>query len=211
MDQNPGPKPLTMQTDIYCITNSQNQTHTTPHPDTHQWATPSQTFRSTLLRNPNTPYHTITPKWTPPTLTDAPWHTTDPPPLLHNWKTIAYTDGSVFTLKTNQGTTTCSGAGIYYPDTNTQIGLNPNLQGSPNQINTAELVGIWGALKLGYTTIATDSACSISDQETALPPHGYAVPPLQTSHLMHSGSHCRHPSPQTHPHHQSTCTQQHHR
>ncbi len=47
-------------------------------------------------------------------------------------------------------------------NTNTQIGLDPHLQCSPNQINTAQSVGIWGALKLGYTTIASNSACSIS-------------------------------------------------
>jgi ribonuclease HI len=76
---------------------------------------------------------------------------------------MAYTDGSVITKPTvGGGTATFVGAGVYHPATAAQITIDPNGQGPTNTINRAELAGIWGALKQGFTKIATDSASSIA-------------------------------------------------
>jgi hypothetical protein len=97
-----------------------------------------------------------------PNIQDTPWLTEpNTPPLLLNWDQIAYTDASISKHKTQEGTITNQGAGIYIPYKNSIHGINPSLNTMPSNINSAELVGIWGALQLGHTHIATDNASSI--------------------------------------------------
>jgi ribonuclease HI len=97
-----------------------------------------------------------------------------PSPLLYDWRQIAYTDGSLIKVKREDGTTTIAmGAGLYIPsregsDQQSRFTIDPAGTGPTNTINRAELAGIWGAIQQGETVIATDSACSIAQLQTAL-------------------------------------------
>jgi ribonuclease HI len=97
-----------------------------------------------------------------------------PSPLLYDWRRIAYTDGSLIKVRNEEGkATTAMGAGLYIPsregtDKQSRFTIDPAGTGPTNTINRAELAGIWGAIQQGETVIATDSACSIAQLQTAL-------------------------------------------
>jgi len=75
-----------------------------------------------------------------------------------DWRKWAYTDGSCLTSFSPQRI----GAGVYIPSSNTSIYVNSGGVGMINTITRAELTGIAAALSSSYTSIATDSACSLS-------------------------------------------------
>ena len=92
-----------------------------------------------------------------------------PSPPLHTWQDIAYTDGSILTHTTEDGTAIKGiGAGIYHPSSQTEITIDPTCEGRTTTINRAELAGIWAALKRGYSNIATDSASSLAQIRKAI-------------------------------------------
>ena len=98
-------------------------------------------------------------------------------PLRHDWRRIAYTDGSVIKETNAQGRVIqLVGAGVFIPDLSPtaapaegrKILVNPGGSGPTNTVNRAELSAILAALKLGCRLIATDSACSMYMIRTAV-------------------------------------------
>jgi len=90
-------------------------------------------------------------------------HPGDRPGLKYDWRTIAYTDGSV--IKTNTGTPLV-GAGVYMPCApGTGLPMThlvaPGGEGPSNTITRAEVAAIWAALRMGATTIMSDSAAAL--------------------------------------------------
>lgn len=100
----------------------------------------------------------------------------EPPPLRHNWKDFAYTDGSYKPKGTGCTAAPADeeydapgiGAGVYFPpqavneEDDRAIPIIPLGETQPqNTINRAELVGILAALKHGANRIATDSLSSM--------------------------------------------------
>jgi ribonuclease HI len=103
-----------------------------------------------------------------------------PQELLHIWRNIAYTDGSLIKSSTpGGGTMMRTGAGVYHPASGTETTVDTG--SNTSSINRAELAGIWGALTQGYKTIATDSACSIAQIRKML------LQPMQVGKHMHKG------------------------
>jgi exonuclease III/ribonuclease HI len=90
-----------------------------------------------------------------------------PSELAHNWKTMAYTDGSAQTKPDAQGNeTTITGAAVYYPDMDTGLegytdSINPGQTGVTHTNNRAEGVALLRGIKeLGRRqkqAICTDS------------------------------------------------------
>jgi len=86
-----------------------------------------------------------------------------PPGLKYDWSAIAYTDGSA--IKSDNGAQLV-GAAVYMPCAPrtgrpmTHL-VAPGGEGPSNTINRAELAAIWAALRLGATTIMSDSACAL--------------------------------------------------
>jgi ribonuclease HI len=109
-------------------------------------------------------------------------------PLLHDWRAIAYTDGSRTEVTTaDGGTIVRCGAGLWVPNPKPgrasgeqQFTIDPAGKGATNTINRAELAGIWGALQKGQHTIATDSASSICQIRKAL------LQPMALKHHKHA-------------------------
>ena len=109
-----------------------------------------------------------------PSVADLLHHTMflDAPPLLHDWKAIAYTDGSYkkFTDPQTGAKSLKVGSGVYIPDMDTgtqglEIRIHPGRENSLTQtITRAELVAILHCItqladprNSGIDTIATDS------------------------------------------------------
>ena len=88
--------------------------------------------------------------------------------LKFNWKTLAYTDGSLKKVEDNK---TLVGAAVYLPDKETGlkgqfIRIDPSPGGVHNTINRAELVALHELLKRsqteeGWNNVATDSLTSM--------------------------------------------------
>jgi ribonuclease HI len=103
--------------------------------------------------------------WAPPCVDEFRQAHEDAPALKYNWRTIAYTDGS---MRQVEGRDTDNayemlGAGVYIPGLGTQDKkIQMDLTGEcPHSVNIAELAAIKGALEQGARMIATDSLTSI--------------------------------------------------
>jgi ribonuclease HI len=101
-----------------------------------------------------------------------------PPPLLYDWRTFAYTDGSAINPEAEKATrmqgAPLIGSGLYahaqaatgniaagQTDLSCRLRPAPATQSFDSTINRAELIPIREALARGYTHIATDSLASL--------------------------------------------------
>lgn len=87
----------------------------------------------------------------------------NPSPLKFDWKSFAYTDGSVLRTQGPQSVTG-TGAGVYMPGdgyTALHLGVEPGESAFDDTINRAELAAIHVAISHGAKLIATDSQTSI--------------------------------------------------
>jgi ribonuclease HI len=102
-----------------------------------------------------------------------------PSPLAHDWRSMAYTDGSRIATReeaseldpessADEGPKYRTGAGLFTPADSGECMVDPGGTGASNTINRAELAGICAALQRGQLTIATDSACSMAQIRRAL-------------------------------------------
>jgi ribonuclease HI len=94
-------------------------------------------------------------------------------PLLYDWRSLAYTDGSKMEVTDGDIRRTAVGAGLYIPSLEEQgekaeFTVDPAGAGPTNTINRAELAGIHAALEKGQGAIATDSATSIAQLQRAV-------------------------------------------
>ena len=96
-----------------------------------------------------------------------------PSPLLYDWRTIAYTDGSKMDVTDGGVKRSLVGAGLYIP-ANEEAGgkaeftVDPAGAGPTNTINRAELAGIYAAASMQQRIIATDSATSMAQLHRAV-------------------------------------------
>ena len=102
--------------------------------------TPSCKFKAAALEPPDIPVVGI-----PPPHVGAVHQAHTPSPLLHDWRTIAYTDGSKIDVLEN-------GSKLYVPayeqeGKQSELTIDPAGAGSTNTINKAELAGICAAAR----------------------------------------------------------------
>ena len=94
-------------------------------------------------------------------------------PLLFNWRTMAYTDGSKMEITEGDTKRNAVGAGLYIPQLEelgqqAEFTIDPAGEGATNTINRAELAALYAATSKGQTLIATDSATSLAQLQRAV-------------------------------------------
>jgi ribonuclease HI len=98
-------------------------------------------------------------------------YSSDTSALKHDWRSIAYTDGSCIEISLPEGKMQKIGAGLYIPSNapgDQHFTIDPAGAGATNTINRAELAGIYGALKKEQRCIAVDSLASLCQIRKAL-------------------------------------------
>ena len=115
------------------------------------------------LLHPDTPIAANISQWQTLHNTNVNQYKSPQIPIIQNWKSSTYTDGSA--MRNAISNQQIIGTGIFTPTTDAgysdTVTINPGGSGPTLTINRAELAAVLVAVQKGHTEIATDSASSL--------------------------------------------------